>query len=427
MGRSQAIVLLILIGGLALPAAAQNFTNVTGTITDPNGLAYSNAQITANLVQVNPLPTINGNAIQGSFTTSADVTGHFSMTLANNSVVGGAWQFGVTITVAPPIGTGSQSLSAIVVIGGASQDISANLNPLAPPLAHGSGNGTVSGQANGVIPLGTTANSITQQSHIDDGVTTAGTVTSTEPISTPKVQLNSTCNAGTAGCVSLNQGSAPTSLDANSIIEHAPAAVTAYHEIKPGSAATGILHGVADTDGNGLSRLTDSLAPVSLTTDVSGVLPTANGGTNSSEGAVYSMSDQFYFFGGAPASATTYDLGPNTPLLSAFDARQQVLMPSAGTVTALYVNVGVRGTLGVRSGGNDTVTLFKNGSACASGPVINNTTMFTTAGPTPFNDTAHACAFAAGDILEIQLVTATLSTLPTTVDLLVTLKVTAAN
>ena len=46
----------------------------------------------------------------------------------------------------------------------------------------GSGSGTVSGQANGVVPLGTTATTITQQSHIDDGVTTGGTVTSSEPV-----------------------------------------------------------------------------------------------------------------------------------------------------------------------------------------------------------------------------------------------------
>ena len=46
----------------------------------------------------------------------------------------------------------------------------------------GSGSGTVSGQANGVIPLATGATAISAQSHIDDGLTTPGTITSTEPI-----------------------------------------------------------------------------------------------------------------------------------------------------------------------------------------------------------------------------------------------------
>ena len=48
----------------------------------------------------------------------------------------------------------------------------------------GTSSGTVSGQANGVVPLGTTATSITQQSHLDDGITTAATITSTEPVQT---------------------------------------------------------------------------------------------------------------------------------------------------------------------------------------------------------------------------------------------------
>jgi hypothetical protein len=42
------------------------------------------------------------------------------------------------------------------------------------------GSGTVSGQANGVIPLATASTTIGAQSHLDDGVTTANTITSSE-------------------------------------------------------------------------------------------------------------------------------------------------------------------------------------------------------------------------------------------------------
>jgi hypothetical protein len=49
----------------------------------------------------------------------------------------------------------------------------------------GSGSGTVSGQAAGVIPLPSGATAITAQSHLDDGVTTAATITSSEPIAAP--------------------------------------------------------------------------------------------------------------------------------------------------------------------------------------------------------------------------------------------------
>lgn len=49
-------------------------------------------------------------------------------------------------------------------------------------ISGGGGSGTVSGQASGVIPLGTSATVIGNQSHLDDGNTTAATITSTEPI-----------------------------------------------------------------------------------------------------------------------------------------------------------------------------------------------------------------------------------------------------
>jgi hypothetical protein len=45
--------------------------------------------------------------------------------------------------------------------------------------------GGISGQASGVIPLASTSTTIAAQSHVDDGNTTAGTVTSTEPVTAP--------------------------------------------------------------------------------------------------------------------------------------------------------------------------------------------------------------------------------------------------
>ena len=49
--------------------------------------------------------------------------------------------------------------------------------------------GTVSGQSNGVIPLGTTSTAIGAQSHIDDGVTMANTITSSEPVAASPAQV----------------------------------------------------------------------------------------------------------------------------------------------------------------------------------------------------------------------------------------------
>ena len=54
-------------------------------------------------------------------------------------------------------------------------------------VAGSAGSGSVSGQAAGVIPLGTSATVIGNQSHLDDGVTAAGKITSSEPLVAPSV------------------------------------------------------------------------------------------------------------------------------------------------------------------------------------------------------------------------------------------------
>lgn len=110
----------------AVPTHAQNFTNVTGTITDPSGIPYANCNITAELVPSGLNPSINGAAIGGLNRASCDGKGSFSMTLGSNAVILPAatqWKFTVNEQpgVAPPLGTGPQSLSQTFTISGASQ------------------------------------------------------------------------------------------------------------------------------------------------------------------------------------------------------------------------------------------------------------------------------------------------------------------
>lgn len=88
----------------------------------------------------------------------------------------------------------------------------------------GGGSGTVSGQASGVIPLGTSPTVIGNQSHLDDGVTTAKTITSTEPFVAPSF---STPTTGVAGLYSWGQGTVPPLFSA-SVNVFAPTSVTAY-------------------------------------------------------------------------------------------------------------------------------------------------------------------------------------------------------
>jgi hypothetical protein len=60
----------------------------------------------------------------------------------------------------------------------------------------GSGGGSVSGQASGVIPLATAATAIGAQSHLNDGNTTAGTITSSEPFVATTLAASISANPG---------------------------------------------------------------------------------------------------------------------------------------------------------------------------------------------------------------------------------------
>lgn len=79
---------------------------------------------------------------------------------------------------------------------------------------YASGSGTVSGQVSGVIPLGTSATAISNVSHLDDGNTTPGTITSTEPLAIAGSTHGITIPAGTA--VSGATGSVVYAVDATS-------------------------------------------------------------------------------------------------------------------------------------------------------------------------------------------------------------------
>src|SRR5690348_7809125 len=140
-------LVLILACGLALlasrPAAAQ-FTQVTGTVTDPNGIPYTaigGGSIAATLiVPGNQSPTVNGASINGVMSpVGLDSNGHFAIQLADNNVIlpaGTQWQFQVQESPgeAPPWGFGPITFKVTLTITGASQDISANLSAAAPAL-----------------------------------------------------------------------------------------------------------------------------------------------------------------------------------------------------------------------------------------------------------------------------------------------------
>ncbi len=128
--------------------AAAQFTTVTGTVTDPNGLPYANGTISAVLILPGgQSPTIGGLPYSPPTQPAGlDKNGSFTLQLGDNTQISPAatkWNFTVCsagATVQPAIGTGSVcfSLAAPITISGASQDISTQLNAVALLLTLGS-------------------------------------------------------------------------------------------------------------------------------------------------------------------------------------------------------------------------------------------------------------------------------------------------
>lgn len=117
-----------------------NFTLVTGTVLDPNGVPYADGSITAQLVTAGTSPTLNGGSFAMTGSARLSKTGTFTMQLADNNSIsptGLKWLFTVSSfrgTVEPAGGTGPQSFTASITITGATQDISSQLQAAAPAL-----------------------------------------------------------------------------------------------------------------------------------------------------------------------------------------------------------------------------------------------------------------------------------------------------
>ncbi len=124
---------------LLFPSSSQaQFTQVSGTVTDPNGLPYSNGTVSVRLVPSSASPTLNGLPYQPpQGPGQLDANGSFVMNLADNAVLlpaGTQWQFTVCgVPVPPPVGFGSARCftSGAITITGASQSISAELTAAA--------------------------------------------------------------------------------------------------------------------------------------------------------------------------------------------------------------------------------------------------------------------------------------------------------
>lgn len=188
---------------LAAPAVwAQATTAVTGTITDPNGLPYSGANIN---VQLAPAPsgaaTCGGSTLQTLGHTTASATGFFQINLCPNASItpaGSQWQFNVQEPgVQPPIGTGPQSFRVLITISGASQSVSAALSAVAPALSQLTGGGAGVSSLNALTGAVTLAGSSSVTITPSGNTLTFTSTSSTTPgAPTNSIQFN---NAGAFG------------------------------------------------------------------------------------------------------------------------------------------------------------------------------------------------------------------------------------
>ncbi|HEV2709161.1 MAG TPA: hypothetical protein VGU67_03010 [Edaphobacter sp.] len=182
----------------------------------------------------------------------------YSLPLATTSVLGGVMCDGTTITCTSGV---------ITAIAG--------------------GTGTVTHTGNlttGFVMLGNGTADSKVSTSLDDGITTATTITSTEPIAAPSFATNGP-TPGAMG-VAAGTGSIPA-LAANSAGFAAPVTGgTSYRYKLPATAAAGVLHAAAPGTVDGVNESALTAGAVSLTAEVSGILPVANGGTGTATPAL---------------------------------------------------------------------------------------------------------------------------------------------
>jgi hypothetical protein len=276
--------LLRLFALLFVPALSfAQFTTVTGTVTDPNGLAYAFGTISAGLVVPSGAgsPTLNGGGYTPpSQPSGLDKAGKFTIRLADNSVLLPAstqWTFLICSakgTILPAGGNGPVCFTVpALTISGSSQSITSNIAAVPPPaLSINPGTGTLS-SVSCTVPLACTPNPIV----------------STGTASCPTCAIgpgSSTANhiaefAGTDGVTLIDGGVAGTGT-LTSVSCTAPLVCTPNPIVTTGSAACATCTTSAASLGSG-NVVTGSggqaMATDSSMTDAAGVMTTSGTST----------------------------------------------------------------------------------------------------------------------------------------------------
>jgi len=147
--RVMILMAVILCGISAAQDSRAQFTTVTGTVTDANGIPYAGGTMSAILVPASSGGwRLSGQPYSGRVgPATLDSTGTFTAQFGSNAIITPAasqWQITINSNpggIAPPLGTGSQTFVVTMTISGASQNISVTLTAAAPNLTNFSGAG----------------------------------------------------------------------------------------------------------------------------------------------------------------------------------------------------------------------------------------------------------------------------------------------
>lgn len=159
--RKSFLCALVLAGAfLFTPAASAQFTTVTATVKDPNGIPYAGAVMNAILVpSTGGGYTLSGNPYSGRIgPVTLDSTGKFTVNFGDVTLISpGSPQWQITIdsaaaTIQGPLGTGPQSFTytstGTTISGSSPVSLTTAMNALAPALTNITiGSGTVTSVA----------------------------------------------------------------------------------------------------------------------------------------------------------------------------------------------------------------------------------------------------------------------------------------
>lgn len=389
--RLALIALFVLLS--ALSSFAQ-FTLVTGTVTDPNGLPYAGGTIAPTLV-ISSSPKFTATNLPYSPPTQPvglNASGSFVMQIADVTTLtpgGGTWSFTVacgTGCVQPAGGKGSVSFTITgITISGASQNISAQLQAAAPALSSGGGGGTFPTPATATFGGGVVT------------LTTTGTYASAFlPGATISV----------IGCSASGDNSPPTFTIASGGY---PTSALTYSDAS-GAAATGCTVGVVTpATAQAFSAITAGTNPNALL--VSGSLNPTGGGVinaNQTNGLAIPANAAFVATNSgsqqiaAPCTSTRIVVGSVSNLAVCVALTGDSTISNAGVMT----NVGINGTVlsSLATGPLCNTTATGVPFICAAGnfPILNQSTTGNAATATTATTAGNFSNALAGDVTGFQ-------------------------